>query len=387
MLQALIGPVVGAYVAVGLAGCAAYGLRRRLCRRPEEPVRWPRLAVLIAAHNEEAVVGRGVASVLADAATYPAEVRCWVVADACTDRTAAVARAAGAEVLELADGGRGKQVAIGRALTELLRRDDWDGLILLDADNQVLPGTLRALGDALARGAAAAQGYLVTANPRGSWVSASYAVAYWWAHAVVQAGREGLGLSAMLGGTGCAIARRTLEEVPWEPGGSVSDDLEYTVRLVLARRRAVYVPEARVMDEKPEELGPSIRQRTRWIRGHCQTYSRHGLALLRRALRGDLRAADLLLYALQPFAAGLGLLAQLAMILRGGVDDYLAAAGAAILMVAPAVPPRYWDLLWALPLYSWTALPALVWGTLTWRRRTWARTPHTGSVRGLAMVR
>lgn len=384
-MHAIVGMAVALYVMIGCLGCLAYALRRR---SPWEsrPRSWPRLAVLIAAHNEEAVVGRCVASVVADAASYPGEVRCYVVADACTDRTADVSRRVGAEVIELPDGGRGKQVAVARALQFVAQREDWDGLVLLDADNQVLPGTLRALGDALARGAAAAQGYLVTANPRGSWVSSSYAVAYWWTQAVVQAGREGLGLSAMLGGTGCAIARRTLEAVPWEPN-SVSDDLEYTVRLVLAGRRVTYVPAARVTDEKPEQLATSIRQRTRWIRGHCQVYARYGLALLRRALRGDLRAADLLLYGLQPYAAGFGLLAQLVLILRGGLVDYLAAAGAAILMVAPAVPLRYWDTLWTLPLYSWTALPALVWGVATWRRRTWSRTPHTGSLRGLAMVR
>ena len=56
-----------------------------------------RFAVLIAARNEEAVIAQLIESIRAQ--DYPAElVDVFVAADNCTDRTAAVAAAAGAEV-------------------------------------------------------------------------------------------------------------------------------------------------------------------------------------------------------------------------------------------------------------------------------------------------
>src|SRR5579872_1187783 len=72
----------------------------------------PRLAVLVPAHDEELLVGRCVHSLLDQ--TYPAgSYEVFVIADNCSDGTAAVAEAAGARVLVRTEpSSRGK----GRAL-------------------------------------------------------------------------------------------------------------------------------------------------------------------------------------------------------------------------------------------------------------------------------
>ena len=84
-----------------------------------------------------------------------------VVADHCTDATAARARAAGAHVHERAAGPAGKGAAIRWFLDAA--DDDLaavDALVILDADSRLRPGALEPLVAALDAGAGAAQGFV-----------------------------------------------------------------------------------------------------------------------------------------------------------------------------------------------------------------------------------
>lgn len=91
---ALSAPVV---LASGyLAFLAAFSFARRKTALPSVPS--CRFRILIPAHDEEAGIARTVQNLLA--VDYPAEQRrLWVIADNCTDGTAAAATAAGAEVM------------------------------------------------------------------------------------------------------------------------------------------------------------------------------------------------------------------------------------------------------------------------------------------------
>lgn len=367
-------------VVVGVVGCAAFWLRAALARRAPEPRGpWPRLLVLAPAHNEEAVIGQLVSSLRRAADRYPGHVYIVVIADGCTDATPQRALAAGAEVLEL-PGGRGKQVAVQRALALLWERP-WDAVLLFDADNTVHPDFLLHAGRAFLAGADAVQGYIATANPAGSWVAAGYACMYWWTHAFWQRARAGLGLpTILLGGTGCGFTRSVLEAVPWA-AETVTDDLEYSVRLVLAGRRIVYLEDAVTYDEKPERLVVSLRQRTRWMRGHLQVYARHGLRVLAKAWRPA--GFDLLVHALIPVAGLWGQSVTLVRLVSSSWPEALSWLLYSMAIVAPFAPVRHWHRLWTLPLMGLTWIGPMVWGMLTWRSRGWTRTPHTGSRAGL----
>src|SRR4051794_11236615 len=79
------------------------------------PGRAPTMVILIPAHNE----GTGLLPLLAD---LPTVIRTLVVADNCTDNTAAIARATGAEVIERHDPvHRGKGFALDFGLAHLAR--------------------------------------------------------------------------------------------------------------------------------------------------------------------------------------------------------------------------------------------------------------------------
>lgn len=87
-----------------------------------------RIAVLIPAHNEELSIGRTLASVRAAIARNPHDVRVLVGADGCTDRTAQLARAAGAEVVEFAQQGKWRTL---KALLRSCSGADW--VVFVDA--------------------------------------------------------------------------------------------------------------------------------------------------------------------------------------------------------------------------------------------------------------
>jgi len=96
------------------------------------------IAVVIPAHQEEAYVG---ATVDALRAATPFEVA--VVANACTDGTAAVARAHGARVVETAVRG------VSHARNLGARETTGDVLVFLDADTLLAPDALDAIAAAV----------------------------------------------------------------------------------------------------------------------------------------------------------------------------------------------------------------------------------------------
>lgn len=292
----------------------------------------PSLAVIVPAHDEELVLAGTLASLLAQ--DYPREhVEIVVVADNCSDRTAALARAQGVTVLERTEPTeRGKGYALNFAVAHLLARPTPpDGLVIVDADTNAAPDLLTRMGTRLAscrdpRGFGAWQGRYGVLNTGDGWRAALMAGAFDLVNHVKPLGREALGLSAGLKGNGMAFTRALAAELPW-PGGSLTEDLDYG--LELARRfdlRVVYVPEARVRAQMPANADQAASQRARWEGGRAGLIRDRALPLLEEGLR---RRSRLLLDAawdlLTPPLAELGafVVAALLLVLLGAAFHLL----------------------------------------------------------------
>lgn len=318
-------------------------------RRPaaEAPPSRPaaRLAVLVPAHDEEELVGRCVASLRAQ--TYPRSLtRLVVIADNCGDRTAEVASAAGAGVLERRDDRRGKGYALRWAMDRLLAETEPpDAVVVVDADSVADPDLLAHLAAALARGADAAQAeYLVLADD-GSTRSRLVAGGFLLFHRVRFGGRAALGMPANLVGNGMLFSRRLLETRPWNAFTGV-EDLEYSVELRLAGVRPRYVAAARVAGPVPRGYRGMRGQRLRWEGGRWHVVRTRLPQLLGHALRRDPGVLDA---AVDLAVPPLGLLAM--GTLAGGVVS----AAAAALHVATA-----WSLSpWLLAVAALTAFVLL----------------------------
>lgn len=356
-----------------------------------------RFAVLIPAHNEERVVANAVASVQAQ--DYPPErVRIFVIADNATDGTAEVARAAGATVIERhTKTERTKGYALQFAIGQVLAMNRFDAICVFDADNLAAPNFLRAMETRLSRGDQVIQAYLDTKNPMDTWVTRSIALAYRVTNRFWQRPRERLGLSAALGGTGICIATSVFARHPWDPG-CLTEDLEFSMNVVLSGGRVAFAPETRTYDEKPLSLKIVLSQRSRWMQGHNDAARRLVGRLLVQAFRQrSWRALDAALYLLQPLRVLLAfvLLCSLGTAtLLGPEQPALAraftfsAASLAVGFVLFGVYPLIcalaerarWRLLLAFPLvaiFSLTWIPAIALGLLRINRREWSHTPHT----------
>ena len=243
------------------------------------------LAVLVPAHNEEPGIGATLASL--SRCEYPAaQWRTIAIADNCSDGTADRARAAGVEVWErTVPELRGKGFALAWALERLLVEGSApDAVVIVDADCIVSRNLLSAIADGLATGADAIQVDYVADNPEDSPTSALRFAGFALADTVRFLGKKRLGLSCGLVGTGMAFTRELLEQVPWTTTGLVEDG-EYHMRLVLAGKRAQFVPEAWVSQAVPNSIRVSTEQQARWEKGRLELARRWAPRLLLAGIR------------------------------------------------------------------------------------------------------
>jgi cellulose synthase/poly-beta-1,6-N-acetylglucosamine synthase-like glycosyltransferase len=217
-----------------------------------------------------------------------------VVADNCTDDTAAVARAAGAFVLERTNAlERGKGHALHFAFTHLAPQG-YDCVLVVDADSEVAPNFIEEAAGAMRDGAQAVQARYLVRNLQESTRTRLMGLALRAFNVVRPLGREHLGLSVGILGNGFGLRSETLQAVPYL-ASSVVEDLEYHLSLVRSGRRVAFINTSTVYGEMPVRGKGAETQRSRWEGGRLRMMLQHSPALLLDVLRGRLRCLEPLL--------------------------------------------------------------------------------------------
>ena len=243
-------------------------------------------AVLVPAHNEEQLIGETVSSLVGQ--DYPSSrFGVHVVADNCSDRTAELARAAGAEVHERhAPANPGKGPALEWLVAELAARGNVpDAYVVIDADTVADPGFLSAVDDALGSGADVVQGHYSVRNP-----STSPVVAFRTAAMAVRThlrprGRMAIGGTAGLHGNGMAFRADLLHDRPMS--AHLTEDVELQLDLLTVGGTKVrFAPDARVSAEMPVTLEAAEAQHRRWEGGRIDLARRYVPMLVRRSITG-----------------------------------------------------------------------------------------------------
>lgn len=270
-------------------------------RRAPPPSTEPRLAVLVPAHDEAAVIDGLVASL--QRVDYPQErLHVLFVADHCSDDTAARIRAGGYSCLERQSGDRGKSPAL-RDGTAFLRERGWDeldGVAFFDADNLVDPGFFKAAAGYLAAGHAVVQGRVGMHNWDETLFTRVTHVSGVVENRFKELAHSQAGSTCHLRGHGMLFRKDVLERLGWQSSALVEDQ-EMLVRLVLAGERVVWAEDARVNSILPASTQAAAAQRRRWAGGHAAIAGRSVRQLLPRFLRhGDLTALDLALDFMAP---------------------------------------------------------------------------------------
>ncbi|MDR9744594.1 MULTISPECIES: glycosyltransferase family 2 protein [Paenibacillus] len=242
-------------------------------------------AVLVAAHNEEQVIGALMENL--KQLDYPEDLYdVFVICDNCTDGTAQIVRQHGLNACVRTNADlRGKGYAIEWMLKYLWKLPrQYDAVVMFDADNLVDRNFLLEMNDDLCNGSRVIQGYIDTKNPEDSWITAAYGVSYWYINRLWQLSRHNLNMANFLGGTGMCFETNLLKEIGWG-ATSLVEDLEFTMRSVQRNVYPVFNYDAKVFDEKPLTFKASARQRLRWMQGHFTVARRYFFPLLWQSIK------------------------------------------------------------------------------------------------------
>jgi hypothetical protein len=271
--------------AARLAGCRE--------RSPSGKEPRHRIVVVIPAHDEASTVAAAIGSCLG--ADYPRNLlQVVVVADNCSDETAAIAERSGAEVLRrTAPDARGKGQALQWAFERLLATAPADAFLVLDADSRLEPDVLRAADGLLQEGARAVQTNHFVTNADASPISYAATVGRTLEYDLFFAPKSALGLAVPLVGTGMVFHRSLLEDIPWQ-ARSCAEDTDYTIELVRRGETIRFLADARVRFEGVESFDALRVQRTRWASGNLSGGHRRALRLMLSGLLArDLKQFDL----------------------------------------------------------------------------------------------
>ena len=253
-----------------------------------------RIAVLIAARNEQAVIGNLINSIQVQ--DYPAShVEIFVVADNCTDLTGTVAGSHGATVYFRTNT---QQVGKGYALQYLLRciEEDYapfDAYLVLDADNVLSPNYLTEINKTFSDGYQIVTSYRNSKNFGDNWISAGYALWFLRESRYLNGARCRMGTSCAVSGTGFLFSHRILEKCGGWNFFLLTEDIQFTIANIIRGEKVGYCPTAMLYDEQPTTFSQSFRQRLRWSRGYLQVFRRYGTSLLRGILRGSFSCYDM----------------------------------------------------------------------------------------------
>ena len=246
-----------------------------------------RYAVLIAARNEQAVITQLIESIRNQ--TYPSHlVKIFVVADNCTDDTAAKARAAGAIVWERFDNQRvGKGYALDFLYDKICKmypRNAFDGFFVFDADNLLDENYIAEMNKMFSSGKKIITSYRNSKNYGRNWVSAGLSLWFLWESQFLNRARNLLGTSCAVSGTGFLFHRSIIEKTGGWKFFLLTEDIEFNVHHVIDGEKIAYCESAIFYDEQPVKFSQSWSQRMRWSRGYIEVLRKYGLKLLKSTI-------------------------------------------------------------------------------------------------------
>lgn len=252
-----------------------------------------RFLILVAAHNEEAVIASAVEDLRK--ITYDKDkFDIYVVNDNSTDGTEAECKRIGVNYINTGEKlfpreGVGKPGGLQYALRALgfeNVKKNYDLVMILDADNHVDPFILDEVNSQwFGKGKPEAiQCYLDSKNFDNS-ISLGYASAYVIGNRFFQLAKYRLGLPNSIGGTGFSVSSEYLINSGGFNYKSLTEDLEMSIEIVSNHGRVLWNHFARVYDEKPEDMKISLRQRTRWMQGHWFVAFSYGKDLLTKLFK------------------------------------------------------------------------------------------------------
>lgn len=244
-------------------------------------------AILIAARNEESVIGNLIKSIKKQ--DYPSElITTFVVADNCTDSTAEISRNHGAICYErFDDEHRTKGFALQflfERIEEDYGRDSFEGYFIFDADNLLNTDYVTRMNESFDAGEKIVTSFRNTKNFDDNWISASYALHWIRTSIKMHRARSLFHLATHIQGTGFLFSNELVKN-GWKYT-SLTEDRAFAADAVAAGYKISYNDAAEFYDEQPVNLKIVLRQRIRWAKGHILAFVESGWQLFKNSFIG-----------------------------------------------------------------------------------------------------
>lgn len=239
-------------------------------------------AILISARNEEKVIGNLIESIKSQ--NYPQEnLKIFVCADNCTDKTAEICKNLGATVYERFNQ---NQIGKGYALDFMFKHIaadfpnyEPDAFFVFDADNILSKNYIHEMNKALDAGAKICTSYRNSKNFATNWLSAGASLAFMRECRLLHRPKQILKLSTHVSGTGFFVSKDVLTFKDGWKYTTICEDTEFSTSAVLKGYKVAYNEDAVFYDEQPTKFKQTWKQRTRWSKGTMICFSKLHLSL------------------------------------------------------------------------------------------------------------
>lgn len=243
---------------------------------------WPSVTVMVAAHNEQAVIADSLRALLE--VDYPRErLRIMPVNDRSTDDTRRI-------IDEIADANPGRITPFHRsegkpgkaaALKDATALVESEIVIVFDADYVPGRGLLRQLvAPFFDPEVGAVMGRVVPLNTGTNLLTRLLDMERSGGYQVDQQARMNLALVPQYGGTVGGVRRSALEAIGGWHDDALAEDTDLTYRLLLKGWKTAYENRSECYEEVPETWPVRVRQIMRWSKGHNQAAFRYAGGLL-----------------------------------------------------------------------------------------------------------
>ncbi len=242
----------------------------------------PSFAILMPAHNESLVITQSIEAIKPQLNQQDSLV---VIADNCTDDTAAIARHLGATVIERTqEDKRGKGYALDFGLQHL-KKNPPDVVIVIDADCLTEENCIEHLVAACTQTKRPVQAlYLMEGQPNPSLKARIATFAWIVKNKVRPLGFSLLGLPCQLMGTGMAFLWADINKIDLA-SGHIAEDMKLGTDLARLNKAPFFLHDAVVTSIFPPNDDAVRTQRARWEHGHLSVILSEAPILLFEAIR------------------------------------------------------------------------------------------------------
>jgi cellulose synthase/poly-beta-1,6-N-acetylglucosamine synthase-like glycosyltransferase len=225
------------------------------------------IAVIIAAHNEETVIANTVSTILTTQ-NYPKDkFRVYVIAHNCNDKTAELARAAGATVFELKDPDKSHACVaypLKYGFQQILKTDPQAELFIrFDADNIPHPDYLKQMNNSFDAGAQIIRGYEAASNLKQNIWTEVCAIFYTKDSRVQNTFRQAVNTMAMTPGPGMSLSRKVVESMDGWDCMTQAEDAEFALKRLYDGYKITFNTDAIVYEDQPSSFGDTFNRLVR----------------------------------------------------------------------------------------------------------------------------